>query len=42
MADEGVKELKHRAIVSSFIFKFDDNSPRVALFRRSDKVRTYQ
>lgn len=39
-------ELKRRAVAGSFIFKFPDGDttkkPQVALFRRSDKVRTYQ
>jgi hypothetical protein len=39
-------QLKHRAVAGTFLFKFpnDDLSqhPKVALFRRSDKVRTYQ
>ncbi|KAF4986217.1 hypothetical protein FDECE_16065 [Fusarium decemcellulare] len=38
--------LKHRAVASSFIFKFPDDDtsqkPQVALFRRSDKVSTYR
>ncbi|KAL1959372.1 hypothetical protein VTO42DRAFT_2175 [Malbranchea cinnamomea] len=36
--------LKKRAVVSSFIFKFPENGgkPLVALFKRSDKVCTYQ
>ncbi|TQN67573.1 putative translation initiation factor eIF-2B subunit 2-like [Colletotrichum shisoi] len=34
--------MTRRAVVSSFIFKFPPNrGPQVALFRRSDKVRTY-
>lgn len=38
-------EWKKRSVVSSFIFKFDDTgvgSARVALFRRSGRVSTYQ
>lgn len=35
-------EWKRRSIVSSFIMKSDNGTPRVALFRRSDKVSTYQ
>ncbi|KAK4236791.1 hypothetical protein C8A03DRAFT_45248 [Achaetomium macrosporum] len=36
-------EWKKRSVVSSFIMKADDDQrPRVALFRRSDKVSTYQ
>lgn len=42
MGSKEGKELKHRSVVSSFIFKFDDGKPSVALFRRSDKVNTYQ
>jgi hypothetical protein len=42
MASEEGKRLKHRSVVSSFIFKFDNGKPLVALFRRSDKVNTYQ
>ncbi|KAK4168372.1 Methylthioribose-1-phosphate isomerase [Cladorrhinum sp. PSN259] len=41
----GTDEWKKRSVVSSFIFKFDDsgqNQPKVALFKRSDKVSTYQ
>lgn len=37
--------LKKRAVVSSFIFEFPEDGkgkPVVALFRRSDKVNTYQ
>ncbi|KAH8902150.1 nagb/rpia/CoA transferase-like protein, partial [Coniochaeta sp. PMI_546] len=30
------------SVVSSFIFKYEDGKPLVALFRRSDKVNTYQ
>ncbi|KAK3333003.1 hypothetical protein B0T19DRAFT_473763 [Cercophora scortea] len=39
-----ITPLKKRAVVSSFIFKYDENgnNPQVALFRRSDKVSTYQ
>ncbi|KAK5657907.1 hypothetical protein OQA88_2456 [Cercophora sp. LCS_1] len=39
------KPMKHRSVVSSFIFKLadtPDGKPQVALFRRSDKVSTYQ
>ncbi|KAB5566750.1 hypothetical protein GE09DRAFT_1219009 [Coniochaeta sp. 2T2.1] len=36
------KPLKHRRVVSSFIFKYDNGKPSVALFRRSGKVNTYQ
>ncbi|OIW25361.1 nagb/rpia/CoA transferase-like protein [Coniochaeta ligniaria NRRL 30616] len=42
MATKAGKPLKHRSVVSSFIFKFEDGKPMVALFRRSDKVSTYQ
>ncbi|KAK5996499.1 hypothetical protein PT974_01834 [Cladobotryum mycophilum] len=39
-------QFKRRAVASSFIFRFPGNDlsekPQVALFRRSDKVRTYQ
>lgn len=37
-------QLTKRAVVSSFIFKFpeDGGKPVVALFKRSDKVSTYQ
>ncbi|KAK1468277.1 NUDIX domain-containing protein [Colletotrichum melonis] len=36
------KTMVRRAVVSSFIFKFPPNrGPQVALFRRSDSVRTY-
>ncbi|KAJ5627270.1 hypothetical protein N7528_004697 [Penicillium herquei] len=36
--------LRHSFVVSCFIFKFSRNSatPQVALFRRSDQVKTYQ
>ncbi|EON97214.1 putative translation initiation factor eif-2b subunit family protein [Phaeoacremonium minimum UCRPA7] len=38
--------LKKRSVVSSFIYKYVDENgerkPKVALFRRSDKVNTYQ
>ncbi|RAH48654.1 translation initiation factor eIF-2B subunit family protein [Aspergillus brunneoviolaceus CBS 621.78] len=34
--------LEKRAVVSSFIFNFKDGNPLVALFKRSDKVRTYR
>ena len=36
------RELTKRTVVSSFIFKGEGDQTRVALFRRSDKVRTYQ
>ncbi|KAK1772013.1 nagb/rpia/CoA transferase-like protein [Phialemonium atrogriseum] len=36
------KPLTKRSVVSSFIFKYDNGKPLVALFRRSDKVNTYQ
>ena len=36
------RELKKQTVVSSFIFKGEGDQTRVALFRRSDKVRTYQ
>ncbi|CCF42564.1 NUDIX domain-containing protein [Colletotrichum higginsianum] len=40
--DSQGKIMTRRAVVSSFIFKFPPNrGPQVALFRRSDKVRTY-
>jgi hypothetical protein len=42
MASEAKKPLSHRSVVSSFIFKFDEGKPLVALFRRSDRVNTYQ
>ncbi|KFA62941.1 hypothetical protein S40285_04368 [Stachybotrys chlorohalonatus IBT 40285] len=39
-------KLQHRSVAASFLLRFpnDDTSqrPKVALFRRSDKVRTYQ
>lgn len=40
-------QIKKRAVVSSFIFQFPDTGEskakaRVALFKRSDKVNTYQ
>ncbi|KAI9150274.1 Methylthioribose-1-phosphate isomerase [Paramyrothecium foliicola] len=39
-------QLKHRAVAGTFLFKFPHGDlsqpPKVALFRRSDKVRTYQ
>ncbi|KAK4187734.1 Methylthioribose-1-phosphate isomerase [Podospora australis] len=41
----GTSEWKKRSVVSNFIFKFDgtqDGKPKVALFKRSDKVSTYQ
>jgi hypothetical protein len=36
--------LEKRAVVSSLIFRFPrgQTNPDVALFKRSDKVRTYQ
>ncbi|KAI5459369.1 hypothetical protein BGZ63DRAFT_426648 [Mariannaea sp. PMI_226] len=41
-----MSSLEHRTVVSSFIFKFPEDDltkkPQVALFRRSDKVNTYQ
>lgn len=41
--DSEPKPMTRRTVVSSFIFKFPpDGGPQVALFRRSDKVRTYQ
>ena len=36
------RELTKRTVVSSFIFKGEGDQTKVALFRRSDKVRTYQ
>ncbi|KAK3693037.1 hypothetical protein B0T22DRAFT_367528 [Podospora appendiculata] len=44
MSSSSSTPIKKRAVVSSFIFKFDrdGNNPQVALFRRSDKVSTYQ
>lgn len=33
---------KKRSVVSSFILKWNDGPPQVALFRRSDKVSTYR
>lgn len=38
------KELKKRSVVGSFLLKRDehDGRPKVALFKRSDKVNTYQ
>jgi translation initiation factor 2B subunit (eIF-2B alpha/beta/delta family)/8-oxo-dGTP pyrophosphatase MutT (NUDIX family) len=36
------KPLSHRTVVSSFIIKYERDKPSVALFRRSDKVHTYQ
>lgn len=44
-AQNSVNGLKKRSVVSSFIFKLDgtpDGQPKVALFRRSDKVSTYR
>ncbi|KAK4173063.1 Methylthioribose-1-phosphate isomerase [Triangularia setosa] len=41
----GIDDWKRRSVVSSFIFKFiatGDEKPKVALFKRSDKVSTYQ
>lgn len=39
-------QLEKRAVAASFIFKFPGNDeskePQVALFQRSDKVRTYK
>lgn len=35
-------EWKQRSVVSSFIMKYKDGKPRVALFQRSDKVSTYR
>ncbi|KAI8167863.1 Translation initiation factor eIF-2B subunit alpha [Colletotrichum sp. SAR 10_65] len=41
--DSEPKPMTRRTVVSSFIFKFPpDGGPQVALFRRSNKVRTYQ
>jgi hypothetical protein len=42
-----MSQLKKRSVAVSFIFQFpkDDTTntrPKVALFKRSDKVRTYQ
>lgn len=34
--------LQERSVVSSFIFSAANGNPRVALFRRSEKVNTYQ
>lgn len=42
MASKSGKPLKHHSVVSSFIIKYEDGKPSVALFRRSDKVNTYQ
>ncbi|WDK19671.1 NUDIX domain-containing protein [Colletotrichum graminicola] len=40
--DSTAKTMTHRAVVSSFIFKFPPNrGPQVALFRRSGNLRTY-
>lgn len=42
---QGSAVLQRRSVVSSFLFKYSDIHARaaeVALFRRSDKVRTYQ
>lgn len=36
------RELQHRLVVSSLIFSFTNESPQIALFKRSDKVSTYQ
>ena len=41
-SEQSSKPLKHHSVVSSFIIKFDSGKPSVALFRRSDKVNTYQ
>lgn len=35
-------QLEKRPVVSSFLFTGNLGSQRVALFKRSDKVRTYQ
>ncbi|KAK1759987.1 nagb/rpia/CoA transferase-like protein [Echria macrotheca] len=45
MSTDSTRPLKKRSVVSSFIFnlhKTPDHKPQVALFRRSDKVSTYQ
>ncbi|KAH8896653.1 nagb/rpia/CoA transferase-like protein [Thozetella sp. PMI_491] len=36
------QHITKRTVVSSFIFKLADGGPKVALFRRSARVRTYQ
>ncbi|SPQ23513.1 9e231366-413a-4cab-9642-d81348646841 [Thermothielavioides terrestris] len=36
------EDWKKRSVVSSFILRADDNEPRIALFKRSSKVSTYQ
>ncbi|RKU49072.1 hypothetical protein DL546_003842 [Coniochaeta pulveracea] len=36
------KPLSHHTVVSNFIIKYENDKPLVALFRRSDKVNTYQ
>ncbi|CRG91045.1 hypothetical protein PISL3812_08093 [Talaromyces islandicus] len=44
-SDQSSATLQRRSVVSSFLFKYSDIHARaaeVALFRRSDKVRTYQ
>lgn len=45
-ADGGKPALQKRSVVSSFLYKFvDENGERkakVALFKRSGQVRTYQ
>lgn len=44
-AQNSDRGLKKRSVVSSFIFKLEgtsDGQPKVALFRRSDKVSTYR
>ncbi|PYH49130.1 translation initiation factor eIF-2B subunit family protein [Aspergillus saccharolyticus JOP 1030-1] len=40
--DHQSQPLEKRAIVSSFIFNFQHGKPLIALFKRSDKVRTYR
>ncbi|RAL13869.1 translation initiation factor eIF-2B subunit family protein [Aspergillus homomorphus CBS 101889] len=40
--NDNSQPLEKRAVVSSFIFRFQDGKPLVALFKRSDKVRTYR
>lgn len=39
--DQSNPELKQRSVVSSFVYS-DAGAPKVALFRRSEKVSTYQ
>lgn len=44
--DTGKSPLEKRSVVSSFLYKFVDENgqvkPKVALFKRSGQVRSYQ